>query len=168
MTPLTRQDLLHRLAELGIDYVLHEHPPLRTVEQSKALRGELPGGHIKNLFLRDKKRNMWLVTVLEDRPIDLKALRSRIDARGTLSFGNAELLREALGVEPGAVTPCALVNDPDRRVTFVLDKAVLAHDPVNAHPLTNDATIALAPDDLLRFVAACGHEAMMLDFDQAV
>jgi len=162
------EGLLARLDELGIEATTYRHPPLRTVKESQALRGELPGGHIKNLFLRDKKRDLWLVTVLEDRDVDLKSLRHRIGARGNLSFGAAELLDEALGVQPGAVTPLALINDPDCRVTFVLDKALLAQDPVNAHPLTNEATTAISPSDLIRFVEACGHEAQILDFDEDI
>ncbi len=135
------------------------------VEESKALRGQLPGGHIKNLFLRDKRRNMWLVTVPEDRDVDLKALRHVLGAKGTLSFGSAELLAEALGVAPGAVTPFAVMNDREGSVTMALDRAVLANDPVNAHPLHNQATTALSPGDLLRFLSACNHPPLMLDFD---
>lgn len=165
MTRATPEDLHARLDELGIPYTMHDHPPLRTVEESKALRGELPGGHIKNLFLRDKKRNMWLVTVLEDRKVDLKELRRRLGAQGALSFGSAELLDEALGVSPGSVTPFAVLNDARGRVRFALDAAVLEQDPVNAHPLTNEATTAVAPADLVAFVRACDHEPEMLYFD---
>ena len=154
--------LMERFSALGVATETHRHPPLHTVEESKALRGSLPGGHIKNLFLRDKKRNMWLVTVLEDRPVDLKVLRQVLDARGNLSFGSAEMLREALAVEPGAVTPFAVLNDTAGRVVFALDRGVLARDPVNAHPLHNEATTAIAPADLLRFVAACDHTPLML------
>lgn len=165
MAALSPDDLLARLAELGIESTTHRHPPLHTVAESKALRGELPGGHIKNLFLRDKKKAMWLVTVLEDRDIDLKALRHQLGARGNLSFGNAELLLEVLGVQPGAVTPFAVINDPERRVSVVLDRALFDREPINAHPLTNEATTAIAADDLLAFIRACGHEPAILDFD---
>ena len=154
--------LFERFAALGIATETHRHPPLRTVEESKALRGSLPGGHIKNLFLRDKKRNMWLVTVLEDRPVDLKVLRAALDARGNLSFGSAEMLREALAVEPGAVTPFAVLNDTAGRVVFALDRDVLACDPVSAHPLHNEATTTIASADLLRFVEACDHAPLLL------
>ncbi|MGH6912715.1 MAG: prolyl-tRNA synthetase associated domain-containing protein [Geminicoccales bacterium] len=166
MTHTTPEGLHARLDALGIAYETYGHPPLHTVEESKALRGDLPGSHIKNLFLRDKKRQLWLVTVLEDRAIDLKALRQRLGAKGNLSFGSAELLAHALGVPPGAVTPFALINDRERRVRFALDRGVLAEAPVNAHPLTNEATTAVAPDDLLRFAEACGHPPQILDFDR--
>jgi Ala-tRNA(Pro) deacylase len=157
--------LFARLGELGIEHETVEHPPLYTVEQSRELRGDLPGAHIKNLFLRDKKRRMWLVTVLEDRDIDLKALRGWIGAQGTLSFGSADLLMETLGVIPGAVTPFAVINDKEGKVTMVLDKALLEIDPVNAHPLRNDRTSAVAPADLVRFLEAEKHAPVILDLD---
>ena len=162
--PLTPDQLLARLAETGIAAVTHRHPPLFTVAESKALRGSLPGGHIKNLFLRDKKKAMWLVTVLEDQKIDLKALGRRLGAKGHISFGSAARLAAALGVAPGSVTPFAVINDSAGVVSMVLDKAVLDHDPVNAHPLTNEATTAIAPGDLLAFLEACGHAPLILDF----
>ncbi len=162
---VTSEQLFERLAGLGIATKTTHHPPLHTVAESQSLRGELPGGHVKNLFLRDKKRRLWLVTVLEDRPIDLKALRRRIGAQGTLSFGSAELLAEVLGVEAGAVTPFGVINDTERRVTVILDRALLARDPVNCHPLVNHMTTAIAPDALLRFLDACGHRAQIVDFD---
>lgn len=163
--PFDDTTLFDRLNELGIEHRTVEHPPLYTVEQSRELRGELPGAHIKNLFLRDKKRRMWLVTVLEDREIDLKALRHRIGAQGNLSFGNADLLMKHLGVIPGAVTPFAVINDREGDVTMVIDEALLATDRVNAHPLRNDRTTAVSPDDLLKFLMAERHAPTVLDFD---
>ncbi len=106
---------------------------------------------------------MWLVTAPEDKPIDLKSLRHIICARGNLSFGSADLLVEALGVQPGAVTPFAVMNDAAGAVTMILDREVLVHVPVNAHPLHNSATTAIAPDDLIRFLDACGHAPMVVD-----
>lgn len=157
--------LFHQLDKLGVTHATHHHAPLFTVEESQALRGTLPGAHIKNLFLRDKKRTVWLVTVLEDRQVDLKALRRQLGAKGNLSFGNAELLMEVLGVFPGAVTPFGAINDTDNRATVVLDRAILNHELVNAHPLRNDRTTAVAPDGLLRFLESCGHEPVLLDFE---
>lgn len=155
--------LLARLAELEISVEIHRHPPLHTVVESQELRGTLPGGHIKNLFLRDKKRTKWLVTVPEDAEVDLKALRHVLGASGNLSFGSAELLAESLGVEPGSVTPFAVMNDRDGAVTMVLARDVLNHDPINAHPLHNEATAAIAKADLLHFLEACGHPPMLID-----
>ncbi|MBE9553508.1 MAG: prolyl-tRNA synthetase associated domain-containing protein [Proteobacteria bacterium] len=158
--------LFARLDELGLVHETVEHEALYTVEQSRALRGDLPGAHIKNLFLRDKKRRMWLVTVLEDREMDLKALRHRIGAQGNLSFGNAELLMQHLGIIPGAVTPFSVINDREGNVTMVLDKALTEIDPVNAHPLRNDRTTAIAPGDLVRFLEAENHAPLIMDFDE--
>jgi len=157
--------LLTRLDALDIHVEIHRHPPLHTVAESRELRGSLPGGHIKNLFLRDKKRNQWLVTVLEDATVDLKALRHTLGASGNLSFGSADLLSASLGVAPGSVTPFAVMNDTDGIVSMVLDRALLDHDPINAHPLHNGATAAIGRDDLLRFLAACDHRPELIDLD---
>jgi Ala-tRNA(Pro) deacylase len=161
--PTSPETLFARLDQLGLAYRTVEHPPVFTVEEAKALRGTLPGGHVKNLFLRNKKGDaMWLVVALEDRVIDLKALGERIGA-GRVSFGSAERLMAHLGVIPGAVTPLALINDCEVRVRVVIDAGLLDHDPVNVHPLVNSMTTAMAPGDLLRFVEACGHRPEILD-----
>jgi Ala-tRNA(Pro) deacylase len=160
--PASPDQLFARLEELGIRSKTVRHPPVFTVEEAKALRGDLPGGHIKNLFLRNKKEEMWLVVAAEDRIIDLKRLGERIGA-GRLSFGSPERLMKHLGIVPGAVTPFALINDRDRRVKVVIDRALLASDPVNCHPLTNDMTTAISPADLIAFVRACGHEPEVMN-----
>ena len=162
--PTSPGQLLQRLEELGIQSKTVMHPPVFTVEEAKALRGSLPGSHIKNLFLRNKKGAMWLVTCLEDRTVDLKALGGALGA-GRFSFGSADRLMTYLGVLPGSVTPFAVVNDTGGAVTMVLDKGVLGNDPVNAHPLVNDMTTALEAADLIRFLEAEGHPPLMLDMD---
>jgi Ala-tRNA(Pro) deacylase len=162
----TRDDLVARLAELGIETTTHEHPPLYTVEESQALRGEIPGAHTKNLFLKDKKGVLWLITALEDTPIDLKTLHKQLGS-GRLSFGKPELMREVLGVEPGSVTPFVLINESARDVNFVLDEALLAYETLNFHPLVNTATMSIAREDFLKFVAACGHEPLRLPLGDA-
>lgn len=159
--PLTEQQLLERLASLGIAAVTHRHPPVATVEEAKARRGQLPGAHIKNLFLKDKRGTLWLIVAEEDQPVDLKALRRALGT-APLSFAGADLVYEVLGVAPGAVTPFAVVNDEAGRVTVVIDEALLAAPLINAHPLTNTATTALTPADLLRFLKACGHPPRIL------
>ncbi len=160
--PTSPEALLARLAELDIAVSSFSHPPVFTVEQAKALRGELEGGHIKNLFLRNKKGAMWLVTCLEDRDIDLKALGQALGA-GRFSFGSPERLMNYLGVLPGAVTPFAVINDTEGRVQMVLDQALLDCDPVNAHPLVNDRTAAISPRDLVRVLEAVGPPPRILD-----
>ena len=160
---LSPQLLFARLDELGLAYRTVEHVPVFTVEQAKEHRGLLPGHHVKNLFLRNKKEAMWLVVALEDRAIDLKRLGEVLGA-GRLSFGSPERLRRHLGVEPGSVTPLALINDPDHRVSLVLDRGLVQGGPVNAHPLVNTMTTAISFADLLRFFEATGHEPLWLDF----
>ena len=162
--PHTPETLLARLAELGIAQRTHEHPAVFTVEEAKALRGSLPGGHCKSLFLKDRKGALWLAVMLEERRLDLRKLAEALGAQ-RFSFGSAELLLEVLGVTPGSVTPFALVNDPAARVRLVLDAEMLRHDPLNYHPLVNTRTTAIAPADLLKFVRASGHEPVILSLD---
>jgi Ala-tRNA(Pro) deacylase len=160
--PLTPDQLFARLDALGIVHRTYTHPPVFTVAEAVSLRGQLPGGHCKSLFLKDKKGGLWLVVALEERRIDLKRLAERLGAP-RFSFGNAELLFDVLGVRPGSVTPFALVNDTAGRVAVVLDKGMLEHDPLNYHPLENDRTTAIAPADLLRFIEDCGHRPRLAD-----
>ncbi len=157
----TPADLFARLRELGIEIATVEHPPLFTVEESRRLRGEIPGGHTKNLFLVDRKGAIFLVVALEDAEIDLKRLHLKLGC-GRLSFGKPELLEEVLGIKPGAVTPFALVNDTHNRVSVVLDEAMLREPLLNCHPLVNTATTTIRADDLMRFLRATGHEPRVL------
>ena len=159
---LSPQQLFARLDALGLAHRTVEHAPVFTVDQAKQHRGALPGHHIKNLFLRNKKEAMWLVVALEDRAVDLKRLGEVLGA-GKLSFGSAERLLRALGVKPGSVTPFALINDHDRQVRLAVERRVLDLDPVNAHPLVNSLTTAVSPQGLLRFFAATRHEPKLLD-----
>ena len=161
--PASSEDLFAKLDALGIGHRTVTHPPLHTVEESRHLRGELPGLHVKNLFLKDKKGRMALVTCLEDRAVDLKALGPEVGLQRP-SFGKPDLLWEVLGVRPGAVTPFALINDPGHAVTFGIDAALEGADIVNAHPLHNEATTAVSGADLMRFVADCGHAPVRLGF----
>jgi Ala-tRNA(Pro) deacylase len=156
--PATRDDLMAYLAGLGISVNTVDHPPLFTVGQSQALRGEIPGAHTKNLFLKDKKGALFLVTAAEDAAIDLKHIHHRIGASGRVSFGNPTLLMEVLGVPAGAVTPFGAINDTAGRVTVVLDAALIANALINCHPLENTATTTIATAGLLAFLAATGHE----------
>ena len=156
--PYTPDQLFAYLDELGIAYTTVKHEPLFTVEQSRVLRGQIPGGHTKNLFLRDKKKNVFLVVTEEDAEIDLKQLHHPLGASGRFSFGAPDLLMELLGVTPGAVTAFGVINDAIGRVTVVVDSKLLKHDIINCHPLDNAMTTGLKRDDLLRFLEATGHE----------
>jgi len=163
----SKDEMLAHLAAMGMPARTHHHPPVRTVEEAQLHTRHIPGGHCKNLFLKDKKDRLWLVTCLDEQRVDLNRL-SRLLGAARFSFGRAELLREVLGVEPGAVTPLAIVNDTDQRVTHVLDTKLLAHAEINCHPLENDATTTLSSADLLRFVRATGHEPVILDLDRTL
>ena len=165
-SPIDAAGLFERLDALRLPYETHEHAPVFTVDESQSLRGVLPGTHVKNLFLRDKKKQYWLVTAKEDRDIDLKALRRRLGASGSLSFGTADVLMAYLGVKPGSVTAFGVINDFDGAVSMVLDQSLLNGQIINAHPLRNDMTTAISPDDLLKFLAAESHSPLILNFDR--
>ncbi len=154
--------LLAYLAEQGFAVTTHEHDPVFTVAEAQAIRADMPGVHIKNLFLKDKKDALFLVVAEETRPLDLKDLQEPLGA-ARLSFGKPDLLAAVLGVTPGAVTPFAALNDAAGRVTVALDRAILAGPPVHAHPLVNTATTAIAPDDLVAFLESCQHPPLLLD-----
>jgi Ala-tRNA(Pro) deacylase len=153
----TSADLFAFLDRLGVPHSTVRHAPLFTVDQSQALRGVIPGGHTKNLFLKDKKDALFLVVALEDAAIELKGLHRRLGASGRFSFGSADLLRAVLGVEPGSVTPFAAMNDSEGRVTVVLDAAMMTHDTLNYHPLDNTMTTSIGRGGLVRFLEATGH-----------
>jgi len=155
--PATPDALFAYLDSLGVAHKSVLHPPLFTVEESQVLRGQIPGGHSKNLFLRDKKGTAFLVVALENAEIELKSLHRRLGASGRFSFGSAELMRELLGIEPGSVTPFAVINDTGGRVTVVLDAAMMSHPVLNFHPLVNTATTTIAREGLLKFLEAVGH-----------
>ncbi|MBM3571730.1 MAG: prolyl-tRNA synthetase associated domain-containing protein [Alphaproteobacteria bacterium] len=162
----TPEELLARLDALGLKTATARHKPVFTVEESQRERGNLPGGHCKSLFLRDRKERMFLVVALEDRRIDLKKLSDLIGAN-RLSFGSPDRLMRVLGVIPGSVTPLALINDRQRLVDVVLDQDMMKLDPLNYHPLSNDMTTAISPADLLAFIADCGHKPRIMDLSPA-
>ena len=160
--PTSPETLLALLDRLRITYSIHRHPPLRTVDESKAYRGKMPGLHIKNLYLRDRKKQNFLVVVEEDRQIDLKNLDQKIGC-ARLSFGSAERLFEMLGVLPGAVSPLTLVNDPSHKVSLVLDTALRTEEMVYVHPLVNDVTLGITGPHLQDFLSFTGHQVKWLD-----
>jgi len=160
--PLTPKDLFDYLSELNIETTTVEHPALFTVADSQRLRGEIPGGHTKNLFLKDKKDKFFLVTLEEDAIVDLKSIHHIIGASSRVSFGKPEKLMEYLGVIPGAVTAFSVINDKNNQVEMILDAALMENEIINAHPLTNEATTSIKRDDLLRFLEATDHKPRIL------
>jgi Ala-tRNA(Pro) deacylase len=166
-SPDARENALYdRLRALGVAWVGYEHVPVFTVEEAAIVNASQPGGHTKNLFLKDKKGGLWLVVLRDDFRLDLNGLSKQIGAP-RFSFGSGELLIATLGVPPGSVTPFALINDPERKVRVVLDSDMLKLEPLNFHPLRNDRTIAVSAADLLRFIADCGHAPQIVNLPEA-
>jgi Ala-tRNA(Pro) deacylase len=161
--PATPDDLFALLDRLGIRHATHRHAPVFRVEEGHEIKAALPGGHTKNLFLKDAKDQVWLISALGETRIDLKAL-PRVIGSARLSFGREALLWELLGVRPGSVTLFALINDRGRRVRLVLDKALFDHELVNFHPLANDATTAVSTEGMMRFLRHLGVEPQLVDF----
>ena len=164
--PKTPDELFAFLSALGIGVTTRQHPPLYTVAESQELRGEISGRHTKNLFLKDKKDNFFLVTVGEDTQVDLKSIHQVIGAASRVSFGNPEKLMDYLGVVPGAVTAFGVINDEGGQVKAILDEELMSHDVVNGHPVVNTATTSIAPGDLVRFMRATGHDPAILKVGQ--
>ena len=163
---MTDEDLFAFLGTLGIPTRTHAHAPAFTVEQGNAVWAGIPGLHCKNLFFKDAKARLWLVVAPAERRVDLKALPPLIGS-ARLSFGSAELLGQVLGVIPGAVTPFAVINDTERRVTVVLDRWMAAQPLLNFHPLRNDRTTTIASADLLTFLRATGHQPDLAPLGEA-
>ena len=161
--PMERTELLAFLADQGIAQTTYDHPPVFRVEDGPELKAAIPGGHTKNLFLKDNKDQLWLISAWTETAIDLKAL-PKVIGSGRLSFGSEERLVAALGVRPGSVTALALVNDPEGKVRFVLDAALLAQASVNFHPLTNAATTNLDQAAFAAFLKAVDRTPMVVDF----
>jgi len=160
------EDLLAYLVALGVETETVDHPPLHSVEDSQALRGDIPGGHTKNLFVKDKKNRLFLLVSGETTAIDLKRVHEKIGAQGRVSFGSADLLEEVWGVRPGAVTPFGAVNDQAGRVRVVLDEAMMRYERLNFHPLVNTRTTGLKSADLVKFLRATGHEPLVVALGQ--
>ncbi len=153
----TRADLFSCLDAWAIAHRTVDHPAIFTVEESRGLKADLPGGHSKNLFLKDKKGALYLVAAHGETKVDLVGLGKALSARGRLSFASPALMTATLGVIPGAVTPFALINETAKALArVVIDKALLRFDPIWFHPLENTASTAISPKDLLKFVEKCG------------
>ncbi len=159
-----RDRLLDWMAEHGIDHLTHDHPAVFRVEEGLELKAAMPGAHTKNLFLKDKKGRLWLISARQDTVLDLKRAPSLIGS-DRLSFGNEVLMWETLGVRPGSVTALGLINDLDRRVGFVLDRRLWEAEAVNFHPLTNTATTALDQTAFRRVLVLLGRDPLVVDFE---
>lgn len=161
--PFDRDRLLGWMAERGIDHTTHDHPAVFRVEEGLELKAALPGAHTKNLFLKDKKNRLWLISARQDTVIDLKRAPAAIGS-DRLSFGNEALMWATLGVRPGSVTALGLINDVERQVAFVLDRRLWEAEVVNFHPLTNTATTALTQAAFRQVMALLEREPIVVDF----
>jgi len=156
-----QQLLFDRFDELGIKVQTKSHEAAFTVEDARKLRGQIPGGHCKNLFLKDKKGVIWLIVCLEETVINLKTI-PKVIGSARLSFGNPDLMMEKLGITPGSVTPFALISDTENDVNVILEKSMMEHKLLNFHPLRNDQTTTIKSTDLLKFISSCGHHPQIL------
>jgi Ala-tRNA(Pro) deacylase len=159
--PKTPDDLFSAFSALGIGHNTVTHALVYTVAEAQALRGALPGGHTKNLLLKDRKDRLFLVVAEEDALIDLKTIHQKIGAQGKVSFASADLLRQHWGVEPGSVTPFGAINDAAGEITVVLDADLMRHERLNFHPLVNSMTSGILRVDLIRFLKAMQHEPVI-------
>lgn len=160
--------LYARFAALGIaPSSAVPYPAHRTVEEGKALRGDLGGTFTKNLLLKDKKGRLFLLVAHEDRDIDLRTLHTHLGASGRVGFAAPEQMRTILGIEPGALTPLAIINDSDVLVTVAIDTGLMSAEQLNFHPLVQTLSIGLRPADLAAFVASCGRQALTVDLSPA-
>ena len=164
MAKHSKESLLQHLRDKGIDVATIDHPPVFTVEEAQKHTAHLPGAHVKNLFLRDKSGGFWLVTCRDEQAVKVNGLGRLLNAP-RFSFAKPEMLREVLGVEPGSVTPLALINDEPRQVTFVIDQNLLQAELMNVHPLVNTSTTTIKPNDLMRFAGSLGYEPMPVDLE---
>ncbi|MDI7775791.1 prolyl-tRNA synthetase associated domain-containing protein [Asticcacaulis sp. EMRT-3] len=166
-TRYTPEKLLAALDDLGLKTSTHHHEAVFRVGEGDDIKAQLPGAHTKNLFLKDDKGQLWLISAEQTTQINLKALPKMIGS-GRLSFGSEQRLFDALGVRPGSVTALALIHDPEHRVKFLLDKVLAEAETVNFHPLTNTATTALSQSDFRAFLASLGREPVVVDFTTVV
>lgn len=160
-----KQKLYNFLKELNITTITYSHQPLYTVEQAKAAISHLPGGHCKNLFLKDNNNQLWLITSLDNANIDLKVISQIIDAP-KLQFASEDLLFKHLGVKPGSVTPFGLINDNNQNIKVIIDSQLLKYEIINLHPLENSETIALNPKNLIKFITFCKNQYILYNFSE--
>lgn len=159
----TRPDLIAFFDAHAIDHATIDHPAVFRVGEGEDIKEGIPGAHTKNLFLKDAKGRLWLISAKDDTQIDLKRLHTVIGS-ARLSFGSAELMEQALGVTPGSVTAFAMINGAVRDVTFVLDHRLAAADRVNFHPLVNTATTGVSQAGFAKFFQALGITPLVVDF----
>lgn len=162
---VAQEQLLAYLTEHHINYKLFRHAPLFTCEQALEVIAQLhiPGMGIKNLFLKDSKKKLYLIVATYDTRVDLKTVGKVLEAK-ELRFADATLLMNYLGVEPGSVTPLAVINDREQMVQIIIDANILKQEYIQVHPLKNDATVVITPADLVTFFTSCNRSYLVYDF----
>ncbi len=165
--PTSPRDALTAMNDMGIDYDLHEHEALFTVAESEKVDTQINAHHTRNMFLRTKKKQNYLVTLSHDTPIDLKKLEDLIDGAKRFSFGSPDRLMEILGVYPGSVTPLSAMNAKPDNITVILEEKMMNADLVAYHPLINTRTVTLKPSDLLKFLNHYGHSPYIINMNSA-
>lgn len=164
--PTAPETVLEKLSDLSISYDLHHHEAVFTVAESDALDADITGTHCRNMFVRDKKKRMFLISLANETKVDLKKLQDVLNC-GRLSFGSADRLWEFLGVRPGSVCPFSIINDTEHKVTLILDAWMMKQERVNFHPLLNTMTVGLAPDGLKTFADNLNHPCKIVDLSAA-
>lgn len=162
--PTSPEKLMQNLRDMGISFGFYEHPAVFTVAESEHLKGDIPACHTRNMFLRTKKKQNFLVTLCDETPVDLKKLEVLLGVKN-FSFGSPDRLMEVLGVQPGSVTPLSVINAAPDNITIILEKRMMEADLVAYHPLLNTMTITLTPQDLLKCMAQWGHSPQIIDLD---
>jgi Ala-tRNA(Pro) deacylase len=160
--PATRDDLMAFFDRLGIETKTVDHRPVFTVAEGADIHAMIPGAHTRNLFVKDKKGKLFLIVVLHDATVDLKQVHTLIGGSGRVSFGSPDQMMQYLGVVPGSVTPFGLINDTGQELVVVFDAAMMQHEVLNFHPLSNDATTTISRDGLLTFARGCGHTPLVI------
>lgn len=160
--PTSPEALLKHINSLDIDYDLYHHEAVFTVAEADKVDAEIPAHHTRNMFLRTKKKQNYLVTLSHDTPVDLKKLENLIEAK-RFSFGSPDRLMEILGVYPGSVTPLSVINAPVNDITIILEDKMMKANKIAVHPLINTMTVTLSPSDLLKFMDDLGHKPQIFD-----
>jgi Ala-tRNA(Pro) deacylase len=160
--PYNSDNILEYMKNIGIATTLYHHPPVFTVAEAERVDKEIEGAHTRNLFLRDKREKMFLVTLRHDTKVDLKKLSDLLGC-GRFSFGSPERLWTYLGVRPGSVTPLSILNDTDRKVQIVLEYGMMNEEKVNFHPLNNAMTVGMTPADLMTILEKENITPIILD-----
>ena len=164
--PITSNDLIQYLDKLGIEYKIFDHDPIFTVAEGEHLKANIPGVHCRNLYMRDKKKNNYLLVLANETEVDLKKLSDLFES-GRLSFGSSDRLWEHLGIRPGSVNPFTIMNDTNDKVRLFLDADMMDAEIVNYHPMDNAQTISLKPSDLIKFIESLYHNYTIIDLSPA-